>query len=687
MKFLILLLAFNSTEKEKLNKLRNFYQLPLLIEPAFVGKGEAYLNLSVIDIKLNELERALDEAKKAAYYGRKTEATYLEGVISYYQGDLDKAASKFKELSKWQYVFFLKNLYSFSKGKELTTEIFSELPDSLIFYFLFHERDTSQILNWIENLNLPLWQNFLGRGYMSYKRNTYRRALNYFEESYKINPTKYTGVYIISSLFQLSEYDSLLSFIELNPINTPLTNYLRGEVFYKKGEIEKAMRIFLSDTNSEFKKNATFGAGWCAYSQGKYSESSELFENFLKICQEKELEHYALYRLARALLKQGKVESLEYFERIVKEFPDSPLKDDAYLLLGKINFLLNKYDEAIKWLNSLIKEFPSSRWSANAYKYLGEIFASNGNYDTAIDYYKKILLLNWVSTDLLDEARYNIEEIKWKKGEYSTRTNMYKAFTSKYPNSLKTPFLLLQIGEYYEAARRYDLAIQFNNKVLREYKESEEANEALLNLVRFYQEIGDRNKAIKLLKEGLNNRPELSNNINLKLGEIYHEKGEPNKSIMHYNKVNSDNLKPYTLYQIGIIYQELGLFKEARIPLNDIIENFNDSEYSDKAYLLLAKTYLHEGSLKKAIEIINEGLNKLNEKETASLLHFKAGIYCEFKDEEAFDLYQKSANLTFDNKEKIKVLEDGRKCAIRLNKYDTAESFENLLNELKSAKE
>lgn len=661
--------------------------MPLLIEPGFVGKGEAYLNLSVIDIRLNDLEKAMSEAKKAAYYDRKNEAIYLEGVINYFQGNIEKAIPKFNEINGWQYVFFLENLYSFSEGRELSPKVFKSLPDSLSFYFIFHEKDTSKILNWIENLHLPLWQEFLGRGYLCFERNTYRRALNYFEESYKIHPAKYTGIYIISTLFQLSEFDSLLSFLDENPINTPLTSYIKGEVFYKKGEIEKARQIFISDTSSEYKTSAIFGAGWCTYHQAKYSESAELFEKFLKTYQEKELEQYALYRLARALLKQGKVESLEYFKRIVNEFPDSPLRDDAYLLLGKVNFLLNNHDEAFKWLNSLTEEFPSSRWSPNAYKYLGEIFTIRGNYDTAIDYYNKILSISWVSADLLDEARYNIEEIKWKKGKYSTKINMYKAFTNKYPESRKTPDLFLKIGEYYEAAKRYDLAVQYNNNVLLDYPESEESNEALLNLVKIYQEMGDRNNAIELLEKGLSDKPELSNDINLKLGEIYHEAGELKMSIEHYKEVNSDILKPYTLYQISLIYQELGLFKEARIPLGNIIENFKESEYLAEAYLLTAKTYMNEGSLKKAIEILNEGLKILKDNEIAPLLYFKAEIYCEFKDEEALDLYLESVNLTYNNKEKIKILEAGRKCAVRLNKYDEIETFEDLINELKSVKE
>jgi len=684
--FLTLFLIFNTSEIENLEKLKNFYETPLHVEPSFIKKEDAYLNLSVIYIRLNELEKALIQAKKAAFHERKTEATYLEGVIYYLKGDNEKAVSKFKELKNWEYTNFLENLYSFPIKKSLNAEIASNLPDSLRFYFIFYERDTSKILNQINNSTLPLWQNFLGRGYLSYKREKYRRALNYFKESHKLRPAECTGIYIISTLFQLSEFDSLLAFQEKNLISTPLINYIKAEALYKKGKTERALEVFLSDTNSEFKTHALYAAGWSKYHLTKYSESAKLFERFLSVYDGKELEQYALYRLARAQLKQGKIESLENFKKLATKYPNSPLKDDAYLLLGKINFLLNNYDEAIKWLILLTNELPLSRWSPNAYKYLGEIFKNTGDYKTALEYYEKVLSVTWATPDLFDEARYNIEEIKWKQGKYPTKINMYKAFTNKYPQSRRTPSLLFEIGEYYHAAKRYDLAIQFNNKILLNHPESEKSNEALLILVEIYQEMGDRNEAIELLKKSLKERPELNNDINLKLGEIYFEAGELRKSIEYYKEVSSSAYKPYALYQIGSIYQELGLFKEARIPLQNIIKNFETSEFLDRAYLLIAKTYMHEGSLKKTIEILDEGLKKLEKSKTGPLLLFKAEIYSEFKDEEALELYLESYKLTYDNNKKLKILEDGRKCAIKLNKYDKAETFENLINELKSKK-
>lgn len=684
MTFLTLLFIFNSSEIENLEKLKNFYQIPLRIEPSFIKKEEAHLNLSVIYIRLNELDKALIQAKKAAYYERKIEAKYLEGVIYYLKGENEKAASKFRDLNNWEYTIFLENFYSIPLRKSLDFEIVNNFSDSLRFYFIFYEKDTSKILNQINTSTLPLWQNFLGRGYLSYEGEKYRRALNYFKESYKLMPAECTGIYVICTLFQLSEFDSLLAFQERNSLNTPLTNYIKGEALYKKGESEKAAEVFLKDTISEYKTHAFFGAGWSKYNLAKYSESAKLFERFLSVYVGEELEQYALYRLGRAQLKQGRIESLEYFKKIVTKYPNSSLKDDAYLLLGKINFLLNNYEEATKWLSLLTNELPLSRWTPNAYKYLGEISENTGDYKTALGYYEKVLLVTWATPDLFDEARYNIEEIKWKQGKYPTKINMYKAFTNKYPQSRRTPSLLYEIGEYYHAAKRYDLAIQYNNKILLNHPESEKSNEALIILVEIYREMGDRNAAVKLLKKGLKERPELNNEINLKLGELYFEAGELRKSIQYYKEINSRAYKPYTLYQIGSIYNELGLFKEARIPLQNIIKDFETSEYLDKAYLLIAKTYINEGSLKKTIEILDEGLKSLEKSKTGPLLLFKAEIYSEFKDEEALDLYLESYKLTYDNNKKLKILEDGKKCAIKLNKYDKVETFEILINELKS---
>ncbi len=688
MKFLILLLLCQNSISEELKRTKNSYLFPLMLEPSYIDKGETYLNLSVTDIRLNNLNNALKEAKIAELYDRKSESTYLQGVIYYLLDDKEKARAKFKKIDRWQYAYFLENLYGFSEQKERLPVNDEFIPDSLRFYFIFYESDTSKIRGQIENSKLPSWQYMLGKGYLSYKDGEYRKALNYFLESYNLKREDYTGVFILASQFRLSELDSLLSFQKKYSIVSPLANYLKGEALYKKGWIERATELFLSDTNSPYRTHAIFASGWSKYRLAQYSESADLFQKFLNIYQQGELRQFALYRLARGLLKQGKVESLTYFKKIVEEYPDSPLKDDAYLLLGKINFLLNRFDEATKWFKSLLSEFPDSPWVGYTYRYLGSISASKNDFNQALYYYSKILGSEDLSIGLIDEACYRIEEIKWKMGKYLTKISMFKGFIEKYPESPRTPSLLLQVGDYYKAAARYQKAIQFFKKVLKSYPDSEEADESLRILGKLYQLIGKEELAVDLLKKALQERPELEEEIQLELGNIYYKIEEPEEAIKYYKEITSSKLLPYAQYQIGTIYYELGLFREVRVPLKVITDKFPDSEYFNDAYLLLAKTYLQEGSLKKTIEVVNEGLNKLKGKEKGTLLSFKANIYCRMNDKEALDLYLKSAEMMGDDiNGTVKILEEAKKCAIRLNEQEKKEYIQNIIEVLKTHKE
>jgi len=685
---LLFLLLSQSSPSEQLTKLRDSYLIPLQLEPTYINKGETYLNLSVIDIKLNNLEVALKEAKMAGRYGRVDESHYLKGVIYYLLGDKGKAILNFKEIDRWKYPYFLQQMYSFSPEKKDTLLAMEILPDSLRFYLVFYEKDTNKIRDFIKNSELPLWQQHLGEGYLAYMSRKHREALNFFLESYKEKPSDYTGICILASEYWLGKLDSLLSFQKKYSIISPLAIYLKAEVLYEKDSFNLATELFLSDINSPYKTHALYGAAWGKYKLEQYSASVDLFQRFLEIYKDGELRQFALYRLARALLKQGKIKSLDYFEKIVKEYPDSPILDDTYLLLGKIHLLLDHIDEAETWFQRLISEYPDSRWTSYSYEYLGTIFFKKKDFKTALNYYSSILKLDDVPEGLIDEAHYRIEEIKWEMGRYPTRLSMYKEFIRIYPKSPRTPSLLIRIGDYYKAAARYENSVYFFRKILKDYPYSEEVDEAILALGKVYLSMGKPEKTIKLFEAALMERPAKEEEFHFELAEIYYNTENPEKAIQHYRKISSPTLLPYAKYQIGHIYFELGLFREARIPLEEIIDEFPESKYFGSAYLLLGKTYLREGSLEEAISVINQGINELSDNKKTELLSLKAKIYCQMHKEEGLDMYLKIAEMMGkDIKGTIKVLEEGLKCAKRLRATDRIEYFQKLIEVLKTHKE
>lgn len=685
---LIFLLVFSTQVLDELNRARDSYLIPLKLEPAYVDKGESYLNLSVIDIRIGKLETALREAKMAGFYGRVSESHYLQGVIYYLRGDTKKAISHFEKINRWQYPYFLQQMYDFSPLKIDTLLTNKMIPDSLRFYLIFYETDTTKIRNLIDKSKLPAWQKCLGEGYLAYKSRQFEKALSFFLESYREKPSDYTGVCILASQYWLGELDSILSFQKKYSIISPLATYLKAEVLYYKDSIGLATELFLSDTNSTYRIHALFGAAWGKYRLENYSESVDLFQQFLNIYKEGELRQYALYRLARALLKQGKLSSLEYFEKIVGEYPDSPIMNDTYLLLGRIHFLLNHLKEATYWFKRLLSEYPDSRWIPYSYRYLGIIATRKDEFGEALNCYLSILSLGGVSEELIDEAHYRIEETKWKMGKYPTRLNMFKAFISKYPESPRTPSLILRIGSYYKAAARYKKAESYFKKAIEDYPNSEEADEAVLTLGKVYLSMGEAEKSIKLLEESLQKRTSRKEEIYLELGNIYYDMEDLEKAIQHYREIFSPSLLPYAKYQIGLIYFELGLFKEARIPLRNIIDEFPDSKFLSSAYLLLAKTFMREGSLEEAIYVVDQGTNKLSGKMKISLLQLKAKIYCQMHKTEALNIYLKTAEMMGEDiNGTIKILKEGLKCAELLNETEKIEYFQNLIEVLETHEE
>lgn len=685
---IIFLLLFQNQPQTELNKLRDSYLIPLRLEPFYLDKGETYLNLSIINIRLNNLEEALREANLAGNYGRIDESRYLKGVIYCLLGDKETSILNFKKINKWKYTYFLQQMIEFSPLKKDTLLTIKIIPDSLRFYLVFYESDTISIKNLIKSLELPLWQRHLGEGYLAYKSGKYKEALNLFLESYKEKPYDYTGICIIASEYWLGKVDSLLSFQKKYSIISPLAIYLKAEVLYEKDSLDLATDLFLSDTNSPYRIHSLYGAAWGKYRLEKYRESVDLFQKFLDIYKEGELRQFALYRIARALLKQGKTESIDYFEKIVKEYPDSPLIDDTYLLLGKIHLLLNHLDEATTWFMLLVSEYPNSRWIPYSYEYLATIYAQKNEFKVALHYYSSILELEDISEGLIDEVRYRIEEIKWKMGKYPTRLNMLKEFIRLYPESPRTPSLLLRVGDYYKAAARYERAVYYFRKVINDYPGYEEVDEAIFALGKVYLAMGQTEKSIKLLEEALHRKDEKKEEIHFELAEIYYNMEELEKAIAHYREISSFSLLPYALYQIGSIYFELGLFREARIPLAQIIDKFPDSKYFGDAYLLLGRTYSREGSLEEAISIVDQGINKLSGKQKTELLIIKARIYCQMHKEEGLEVYLKSAEMMGEDiNGTIKILEDGLKCAKHLNATEKIKYFQNLIDVLKTHEE
>ncbi|MBU0708023.1 tetratricopeptide repeat protein [Patescibacteria group bacterium] len=119
-----------------------------------------------------------------------------------------------------------------------------------------------------------------------------------------------------------------------------------------------------------------------------------------------------LYQVAMTLQLQGRYEeAIEAADMGIASFTTAYPTDHNYYLKGLCYAQLNNYEEALTWYDKLLREFPNSDIANNAKMQEGRVLYFQGKYQDAVDTFKDVLASN-PSENLTKEAKQNIEDIE-----------------------------------------------------------------------------------------------------------------------------------------------------------------------------------------------------------------------------------------------------------------------------------
>ncbi|GAB4294878.1 MAG: hypothetical protein Kow0090_09690 [Myxococcota bacterium] len=116
--------------------------------------------------------------------------------------------------------------------------------------------------------------------------------------------------------------------------------------------------------------------------------------------------------------------ALVIYERILREFPDYPRKDEVLFVLGYNKYDAGKKLEGVRHLWDLTKQYPTSRFAPDAYLQLGEHFFNTNNVFKAVQAYKKALEYNDPKTYTF--ALYKLAWCDYNLGEYDRAIAKFK---------------------------------------------------------------------------------------------------------------------------------------------------------------------------------------------------------------------------------------------------------------------
>jgi tetratricopeptide (TPR) repeat protein len=287
-----------------------------------------------------------------------------------------------------------------------------------------------------------------------------------------------------------------------------------ADYFLQKGLVEKQNGRRMESLRN-FEKAAKYDANSKAivtelasayFDLRRYTQARDAFKKLVEMGETSAANYKQLMNLSFQLKQHPDV--LFYADKLKAADPS----EKVLYYVGKANYEMDNYGDAIKYLNEAAKEDPTN---AEIPYMVAHSYADMMNYKLAVPFFKKAIELD-------PKQAYWVYEL----GLICYAMNADK-------DALK---YMLEAGE-------------------KGYKKD---NDYLENLGIAYLNVGDLDKGVEMLNEILKRKPSDMNILNM-VAEAYYYKGKYDQAIEYWDKIlEYDKTSASSLYMIGMAYQKKG---------------------------------------------------------------------------------------------------------------------------------
>lgn len=368
----------------------------------------------------------------------------------------------------------------------------------------------------------------------------------------------------------------------------------------------------------------------------------------------------ALMRLGMINLKTGNQDEAEgYFGALRRKFPNDPLVPEGYLALGKDQFSKGQYADAVKTFQLIMDNYPESKAVQDAARFMAESLFKQGHYKRATilvdfvdrrwprlylddpDYLTMVgdlysredrlddaLKSYWTYYNLSPDAKNNdgvlfkIGNLYLKKGLLQGGKDVLGVLLKKYPDSALAPKALLTLGEEQvikENPTIQELVTIFENpsstipeiyykKILDEYPNSPEAQQATIRLAAWKLWHRDIPAAMTIAQQFINKNPEspyvpraeeiiargFDQSFALALQEENYERILSLWEKYPYLQIAYKNMRDELRVALARAYLNRGDEKKGMDMLTKFLDSPQDPNYGDYAYNLFLAHYLRK---------------------------------------------------------------------------------------------
>lgn len=484
-------------------------------------------------------------------------------------------------------------------------------------------------------------------GYISYQQEDFQEAESTLtqlttNETY----TSEVSYYLLDISFREGKFEKsidiglkLLDKKKLKAKDLSEINKIIGESYFNLEKYKEAIPFLKEYKGKKGKWNNTdyYQVGYAYFMQKDYPNAVKYFNRILDV--KNNVSQNAYYNLGECYMYLNqKSEALNAFKSASEMSFDLRVQEDAFLNYAKLSYDEgNPYKPVADVLQDFLKTYPKSKSYDEINSLVVSSYLYQEDYQGALDYltenktkqnntlakevsyYRAIQLFNEnsyqesipffnegmksVKTPIADNSHYWKAEANFRLNNFQDALEGFQTFSNKSNNQ---PQLFYNIGYCHFKLKNYAEAAKAFQRFLKIQTEDVEMNDdATIRLGDSYYAIRSFNEAIQAYQKVAENYGIGADYAQFQLGMSY---GFLNKNEVKTQKLNdlvknfeNSNYADDALFQLGNTYALLKQNEKAHSAYQTLVENYSSSFYNPAALLRDGLLYYNDGENKKAL--------------------------------------------------------------------------------------
>lgn len=413
-----------------------------------------------------------------------------------------------------------------------------------------------------------------------------------------IDTAKEELFFVAQKAFEDGFYDVALRYLEQFQEKYPNTDksdqakLLIGQCYFFQNQYLKAYNVFHGlSAASKLRDAISFWLGETYLKGGDFNQAVQYYQIVIKEYPESEYAPQAYYSLGWTYFEQGEYQKAKYyFETFLSLFPAHAMGEDVTFKLGECEQNLGHYSAAVAHFSHYLQKYPQSPHHAETYFYIAEAHYYAQDYLAAVTYYAKAADLA-VDTKIIYLAKVSMGwcYLKLEKLDLAEQYFQEAEAFARQKNILSDD-VYIGLAHLYEEKGQYDNSLRYYDALITEFPSSPKIAEAHLGKANLYYQEARYPQAVESFSWIIDNyKPSVLDETLEKayygLAWTYLKSGDPERSIKTFEtiiKISPNHLvKVSALTQIGNAYMEINKLEQAIEIYDRILREFPESIYAD----------------------------------------------------------------------------------------------------------